>query len=176
MNTPWRAILLGTALVALAGCSTDAPAARPNAAAPNWIALEKTGGGLTVGPEYVVTLFSDGRVLFEGRAHVKSKGSFTRTVPREQARAIFAELEAINIWDRAPRYDTERANRGGDEVVVKLAPTDTAWDVITLRNNGRFKRIDGLFYAPHDLLDFKRHIEQTVGLSEWIGDPREWQP
>lgn len=176
---------LATALVAallLASCGT--PGATGNTATksaprePNWISLERTpnAAGVPVGPVYVVTLFEDGRVIFEGHAAVAHQGTHSKTIPRVQARAVFTRFETLNLWDRERRYDVERANRGGDSVIVRTASEEVPWDILRARVHGRLLRIDGLFFAPHDILDFKAFIEKTVGLTDWIGQPAEPAP
>ena len=103
-------------------------------------------------------------------AAVKNKATLARVIPPEKAAAIFRELDTVNLWERAPRYDTESMTRTGfDRVLVNSAPPSGApWDILTARSRGRFKRIDGLFFAPHELLELKQHIEQAVGLADWV--------
>lgn len=179
------------ALLALTACETTSTSptpspTSPSAAAasprrpthePGWISFERTrtDSGAAPGPVYTVTLFEDGKVIFEGYAQVKSKGTFSRTIPREQAALIFAEMETINLWDRPRRYDVERANRGGDEVIVRSASTEVSWDILRARRVGRMIRIDGLFFAPSEILRLKENFERTVGLAAFIGPPSEWQ-
>jgi hypothetical protein len=173
----WSHILLllvgGVDFALLAGCETTPKTSA--AAAPAYVSLERVTAGQVVGPAYVVTLYEDGGVLFEGHASVKSKGTFTKRIPPAEAARIFAELEAANIWEREPRYDVERGGQAGDSRILRVAPTEAAWDNLIARRRGRFKRIDGLFFAPSVLLDLKTHIEKAVGLAEWIGQPGEWK-
>lgn len=185
-----RALLRGAMLallVLLAACETALPpssspsSSLPSSAAsaasshratpqsPGFISLERTAGLLPEGPRYVVTLFQDGDVLFEGHANVLHKGTQTIRIPLERARALFQRLEAINFWERHPRYTEDRAISGGDDKILRVAPEGAPMDIVTVRYQGRFKRIDGLFFAPTELLEFKRAIEEAVGLDEWLG-------
>lgn len=165
----WLVPLLFAAF--FAGCATSgSPSAKPGA--PSYIALERTAGRLAEAPVYLVTLYSDGGVLFEGRANVRSKGTFTKRIPPESAAALFTQLDAIDFWNRWPRYDEDRTKRGNDDVIVAVASPDVPWDILSARHRGRFKRIDGLFYAPRELTDFKRRFEEVVGLADWIGPGR----
>jgi hypothetical protein len=183
MNAPHRPwtplrVFAGALLwigLALAGCEHTATPASGNArgktsapAAPGWVALERTSGNRPEAPSYVVTLFDDGRVMFEARANVKTRGTFSKRVPAERAAAVFTRMEAIELWQRQPRYDEQRGARGGDDVILAVASRDDPWDILTARCHGQFKRIDGLFYAPSDLLDLKQLIEDTVGLAELL--------
>jgi hypothetical protein len=176
MSRWWHIVMLlsGGMGVALSGGCATAPKANATAA-PAYVSLERVTAGRVVGPAYVLTLYEDGRVLFEGHASVKSKGTFTKRIPPAEAARIFAELETANIWEREPRYDVERADQGGDSRILRVAPTEAPWDNLIARSRGRFKRIDGLFFAPRVLLDLKAHIEEAVGLAEWIGQPGEWK-
>lgn len=162
------AFALGS-LLALTACGTTAPRE------PGFVSLERTtnAAGAAAGPVYIVTLFTDGRVIFEGNAAVKSKGTFSKTIPMDAADAVFARIDAINLWDRERRYDVERAEAGGDSIIVRTASTEVPWDILRARNRGRSIRIDGLFFAPHEIMDLKNFVEKTVGLAEWIGEPQE---
>lgn len=172
-----RLLRLGAALSGLsllASCAAPAhapPKPATRSAAPGYIALERTAGSLAEAPVYTVTLFEDGHVLFEGRAGVKTKGTFSKRIPLERAVALFRQLDAISFWDRRPHYTEERVNRSGDEVIARVASPDSPWDIISARYRGQFKRIDGLFFAPHELIEFKTLLEETVGLAAWIGAP-----
>jgi hypothetical protein len=175
---PGRAtIFLRTGFIAVAtlalfsGCETQPTSAAAHE--PAWIALERTPGGGPESPVYTVTLYEDGRVLFEGRSGVHRKGTFTKEIPRAKAAAIFSEIEGVDLWNRDPRYDYERAQVGNDDRIIRQAPKDSSWDILTARSRGRFKRIDGLFFAPHELIDLVRHVQETVGLSEWIVGPSQ---
>jgi hypothetical protein len=154
----------------LGGCESAARAP----AAPGFVSIERVTAGGAAGPAYLVTLFEDGQVLFEGHSAVKSKGTFAKRIPATEAARIFGELEAANIWERDPRYDVERGGQN-DNQIVRVAANNAPRENLTVRRRGRFKRIDGLFFAPRELLEVKNHIEQAIGLAEWIGPPGEWK-
>jgi hypothetical protein len=162
--------------LALAGCgtaSTPTPSAgSQNARVPDWVSLERTAGGRTV---YLVTLFTDGHVLFEGLTSVKYQGTFSKTIPQAKAAAIFAEIDRLQLERRPRRYDTETAQQGNDSVIVKTASTDQPWDTIRVKRHGQSVRIDGLFYAPSDITDLKKNIEESTGLAQWVGERSEWK-
>ena len=175
MRAARHLVSLACLLPGLAGCESRPGNVGTAANEPAWISLERTTGGAVVSPVYRVTLFEDGRVLFEGVTSVKSKGSFTKTISRAAAAEVFNRIEQVQLWERARRYDTESAMSGRDSVIVKQASTEAAWDIIRAKARNRSVRIDGLFYAPHDLIDLKKLIEKNVGLAEWIGEPHEWK-
>lgn len=174
-------IPFAVALVAfwvLSGCqaaSSSSPSTSHAAAAQGWVSLERTSGALREAPVYLVTLYEDGGVLFEGRANVRSKGTFAKHIPPERAAVVFARLDAIDFWNREPRYDEERESKAtGESLILRTASRDLPWDTIAARRHNRFKRIDGLFFAPRELIDLKILIEQTVDLAAWInGTPGE---
>ena len=160
----------------LGGCGTasapPAAAGRHPAQAPDWVSLERTSGGRT---NYLVTLFTDGHVLFEGLTSVKAQGTFSKTISRAKAADIFAQIDQLQLERRPRRYDTDTAQRGNDTVIVKTAPVDQPWDTLRVKRHGQSMRIDGLFFAPHDITDLKKNIEEAIGLAEWIGDRSEWK-
>ena len=165
--------LLASALV-LAGCESapagaavraDGVSGGSSTHAPAWVALERSGNS---GLIYRVTLFEGGAVLFEGSASSRRPGSVSRHIPPEKAAAIFRQLEIVDFWEREPRYDIERTNRGADSLITRTAPEDALWDTIIAQRSSRTKRIDGLFFAPQELIDLKKTIEDTVGLATWL--------
>jgi hypothetical protein len=171
---PRLVALLAAILLGFAGCETapsSATSSSDRGDPPGWVALERTPGNLPEAPAYVVTLFEDGKVLFEGATGVPRKGTATKRIPADHAARVFARLEEIDLWALAPRYDYERANRGMDSVIVAVAPQGAPSDILTAQRRHRFKRIDGLFFAPRELLDFKKLLEETVGLAEWLASP-----
>lgn len=132
---------------------------------PAWIALERSGGS---GLLYRVTLYNDGAVLFEGARNSPRPGSSSKHIPPAAATQVFRQLEAVRFWERAPRYDVERTQHGADSIITASAPLDAPWDAIIAQNTNRMKRVDGLFFAPRELLEFKSTIELTVGLADWL--------
>lgn len=168
--------LIACLALGLAGCGTaSSPAGAGGgqpARAPDWVSLERTSGGRT---NYLVTLFTDGHVLFEGLTSVKAQGTFSKTISHAQAAAIFAQIDQLQLELRPKRYDTETAQRGNDSVIVKTASTDQPWDTLRLKRHGQSVRIDGLFFAPQDIADLRKNIEESIGLAEWIGERSEWK-
>ena len=58
-------------------------------------------------------------------------------------------------------------------ILLAAASTEVPWDILRAHNRGRSIRIDGLFFAPHEIMDLKNLVEKTVDLAEWIGEPQE---
>ena len=165
---PSIGIGLLTIAVALTGCETESKSAQP--AAPAWVALQRTAGADPNARAYVVTLFEDGKVLFEGQSRLR-RGTSTKVIPARQAAVVFRELDVIDFWNRPPRYDVDRLDRGADSKIMKIASPDVPWDIITAKHGNRFKRIDGLFFAPSELIELKKLIQTTVSLDEWVDLP-----
>ena len=158
------------ALAILAACTAPAPSSSSSTAKsspsrqPGWVSLERTEGGTSI---YLVTLFEDGRAVFEGLVDGRRR-TLTKTVPRERVAAVFSKLESVDFWNRAARYDVERAMQGGDQVIVRTASNDAPWEILRAQRQSRLKRIDGLFFAPSELIELKTLIEETTGLAEWL--------
>lgn len=175
MRTGQPFVILSCLLLAAAGCESTPASGGSGKSGPAWISLERTTGGQSVSPVYRVTLYEDGGVLFEGVTSVKSKGTFTKTIPREKAAAIFTRIEQVELWERQRRYDTETITRGAETTIGRQAPLEVPWDILRAQNRGRTIRIDGLFFAPYELIELKKLIEESVGLAEWIGEQHEWK-
>lgn len=177
-----RRLTLGLLFTLLAtlfwGCETPGGRASPGATSggaprlPAWASLERTEEGRSL---YVVTLFEDGRAMFEGAVGGRRR-TLTKPVDAGQAARVFQMVEAIDLWNRQPRYDVEHARQGNDSVVVRTASPDEPWDILRVQRQGRTKRIDGLFFAPRDILELKSLIEETVGLKDWLAQARAVTP
>lgn len=164
------AALAFLALALLTSCET-APAGGPRAArpadhAPAWISVERVHGGRAV---YLVTVFDNGRAVLEGYFGGRQR-TFSKAIPIAQASLIFGRIEAIDFWQREPRYDVEYIRRGADSTIGRIAPEDAPIDVLRAQRQSRLKRIDNLHFAPSELTELKALIEETVGLRAWLAE------
>ena len=124
--------------------------------------------GRSFGPDYSVTVWSDGRVEFVGRAWTVVTGEVTARIPPERARALLDAVEAAGF-----RALAERQARDGTELVFDAPGT---W--VTLERDGRAWEFDGGPGADGSLgADGVRAlaaaVEREAGVAAWVGTPEE---
>ena len=121
------------------------------------ITLER---GLCLGtcPAYTVSLFDTGKVVFEGKLHVRFKGIQTAAIERAKVAALAAELERAGFFALQDKYTRRRM-------------TDMVTVVTTVRIGRRFKRIEhyrGDSSAPKILSVLEGRIDAVAGSQRWI--------
>jgi hypothetical protein len=134
---------------------------------PLSVSLERT---LCYGtcPSYVVTLFADGRVTFEGREYVKAKGAHSRRIPATKLAPLYAKIEAIHFWDLQDSYRFVKRPDGAVEMV-----TDLPTYFVTVKTATKSKRVQDYHGSPKELRELEELIDTIAGVDEWIGKPGE---
>lgn len=158
-------LLLFILCVAAAGCAVVSPDDRADLA---FISLERTGCFGSC-PIYVVTLYQDGAVRFEGRDYVKKKGVFVKRVDRAAVERLFEKAESIGFWQLQDTYAISKEVKKGDDAIIELPPTDLPTRYVTLRTAKKMKRVQDYWGAPAELRELERLIDATAGVAEWVG-------
>ncbi len=148
-------------------------AARSLAAAdgkPISISLERT---VCFGscPSYVLTILADGRVTFEGRQYVKSKGIFRKKIAPAKLEPIFQKIEEIHFWELEDRYRTKKNPDGSISMI-----TDMPTQYVTVKWPTKSKRVENYYGAPPEVLELEGLIDEIAGVSKWVGKPNERKP
>lgn len=156
----------------MSGPSVSAAAEATGSAGPppvsekhvSWIEVEHGAySGMDVGAQhYTVTLFANGRVIFDGRDHVKAIGRFIKEIPSEKVAAIFSQIEAIGFWDLKP-------DGSGFPDVIMISSYETPKQNLTVSSNGKFRIIWAIEDGPPKLMKLLSLIEQTADVGEWTG-------
>lgn len=153
-------------VISLAGCaSPPSSEARPGVA---FIALERSGCFGSC-PSYVLTVFEDGVVRFEGRDFVKRRGIFLSRAPSSAVHALFAKVEAIGFWDMPNDFSGTREVVRDGQTVLELAPTDHPSRFVTVEMGGRKKTIRDYWNAPASLRDLEKSIDRVGDAEKWVG-------
>jgi hypothetical protein len=160
-----RILVLAGVLLGLLGCSNATTAPKET----TWISRELTGGGFSVGPSYLVTIFTDGRVVFKGISDVKRQETLTKRISPKAVAPLFAKLTSINFEQLKDRYDRHELANG----TIVLPPTDTPIVILTLQVDGRSKRIEDISYAPSDVKALSEMVRESANVADWIGRPTE---
>lgn len=167
-------VLLGLVLGGW-GCAQPPAASRelrpqPNAnarAAPaeKVITLQRKDGGWGMSPVYDLTIYADGGVVFEGKKNVKTTGTASGSVGRQEVERLISEFEKADYFSLADRYM--------DKENCPVPSADTPIIVTSLTHNGRSKTVvhdTGCKGVPalEKLSALEKLIEEVAGTRRWI--------
>jgi hypothetical protein len=117
-------------------------------------------------PSYIVTLTSDGKVTWEGRDFVKTKGKATAQIKPDDFDKLVKEFERIKFATLDDKYET--GTRGCPE-----SSTDNPSAQSSIRMNGKTKSVLH-YYGCRDsevlrqLTALERKIDEVIGTEKWI--------
>ena len=128
------------------------------------ITLERTAcfGGC---PVYRIWASADGKVGYEGRAHVRQVGMATGEVPARRVESLLSELERAGYFSFANRYTSV-------EPACGRYATDSPSAITLVRMGGKTKRIEhdyGCGAAPGALVVLERRIDEVLNSARWTG-------
>jgi hypothetical protein len=105
-------------------------------------------------PVYSVTIFSDGRVQYEGKEFVKEKGARTGAISAREFSELATKVERIGFLKLQAAY--------------RAPVTDLPTTTVTVTRGRESKSVEDYFGAPQGLHDLEALIERTV--KPWV-DP-----
>ncbi|MBI3652445.1 MAG: hypothetical protein HY231_15600 [Acidobacteria bacterium] len=117
-------------------------------------------------PHYKLTIYADGKVVFEGRDFVKKKGRFESHIASQQVEQLLTEFERANFFALRNSYATEA---DGCESLWTDHPTTTT----SIKTNGKTKTVahyHGCQGAkiPQSLTALENRIDEIVNTAQWI--------
>ena len=135
------------------------------------IVLERESDVFQMSPEYRLSIFDDGTVLFQGKKHVKSQEPIRTNIDKEQLAKLLLEFERIEFYSLRDRYD------GGNDG-CSLWGTDQPYATIRLNVGGKKKSIVHYYGcwvegAPHVvfpqvLFKLEAMIDEVVNSKQWL--------
>lgn len=109
-------------------------------------------------PVFELSIYNDGRVLYEGRNHVARYGKHEGRLPVESVDAIIYKAQSIGFFNMADSYPLH------DTPIVEEVPT-----AITLvRRGAHTKRVTDHHHAPLALIDFEQYVESFLEKTHWL--------
>ncbi len=107
-------------------------------------------------PDYSLSIYADGRVLYEGRRYVAIKGKQKIHISKGQVNQLYDEFCRINFFTLKDKY----------EALIK----DGSITKISLRADGLFKEVINCHpsQAPAGLYSLEKMIDETTGSKRWI--------
>lgn len=108
-------------------------------------------------PEYVLELFTDGRVQFTGIAHIKPIGVFETYVDKSKLVELLSLAESIRFFDLADQYPASW------QAEMSEFPVMTHF----IQYQGQRHTIRNRHDSPDGLVRFEQFIEEHFLLLDW---------
>lgn len=105
-------------------------------------------------PSYVIEIFKDGLVSFEGKRFVELIGKYKSTLSTEDIETIKNKVLEVNYFELEDTYDSPA--------------TDIPSCITQVSLNNKTKKITDRRYGPEELKDLEKLIEETVLKSNLI--------
>jgi len=107
-------------------------------------------------PAYRLSIYGNGKVVYEGRYHVRVEGKRTTFIPKSKVRELVAEFERIGFYEFDDHYI--------------IAATDLASVLVSIDLDGKSKTVD--IYgggAPEEIVNLINQIEEAANVVRWVG-------
>jgi len=154
------AAILVAATCAL-GVAAEAGQSPPEIPADTLITLERVAGD-GGSPGYSVSIDALGRVEYEGKAFVRVEGRQTDRIPRAAVVELLATVANIGFFDLENAYKFKRLPDGREQYT-----TDRRQSFVSVRVNGRSKRIEDYDGTPEPLIAFEARIDAITRSKRW---------
>jgi Domain of unknown function (DUF6438) len=116
-------------------------------------------------PVYRLSVTPDGKISYEGKAHVRHLGPASASIPSERLDSLLSELELAGYFSFAARYAP------ADPACGRYS-TDSPSAITSIRVGERVKRIEhdyGCSNAPGALVLLERRIDEVLDSGQWTG-------
>jgi hypothetical protein len=155
---------LSAGLVAIADADSSTPPATSGSAAVLVATLERTGCYGTC-PSYKVSVYSDGRVEYDGETYVKEKGHRTAELSAADLAALHEAFARAKYLDLENKYDCHEW-------------TDNPSAFTSYRKGGRTKALRHYYgcrspAGVQGLTDLESRFDELVHSDRWIGKGNE---
>ena len=109
-------------------------------------------------PEYKLTVYGNGTVVYEGRRFVRVEGKRTAAIGEDKVRQLLSEFESIDYFSLEDSYEEHMA-------------TDMPAAFTSLTVNGKTKAVrhyHGDLGAPEELTELEDRIDEVVDSDRWV--------
>jgi len=108
-------------------------------------------------PDYSLTIYGNGTVLYDGHAFVATKGKKTASIPREDVQELVRKSIEIDYFHMRNSYTAS---------ISDLPTTTTS---VTLGHNS--KKVIDYYGAPENLKQFENMIDDVATSQKWTKCP-----
>ena len=115
-------------------------------------------------PVYTLTIYGDGRVVYEGIRCVRIEGTITTTISEDKIKQLILEFHKIGYFSLKNSYEDRNA-------------TDMPSAFTSLTIDGKTKTVrhyHGDFSAPKKLTELENKIDQIVNPDQWTKLWPDW--
>ncbi|HLG37531.1 MAG TPA: DUF6438 domain-containing protein [Nitrososphaera sp.] len=105
-------------------------------------------------PDYSLTIYGNGTVIYEGRNFVAVTGKQSATIPEQDVRNLVGYFYDINYFSLRDEYTAQ---------VTDLPTTTTS-----IRIDGRFKQVINYYGAPEELALLEARIDEVAKSERWV--------
>jgi len=119
--------------------------------------------------QYVLTISSDGSVVFDGKEETKIKGKATGSISKEDLKRLIDQFDTVKFFQLEDRYEFGNCP-------IKISDTPSA--ITTLRINGKTKTVRHYLGCVEDdpqhtsfppaLIELEQMIDQVAGSKQWV--------
>jgi len=116
-------------------------------------------------PAYTLSIHGDGRLEYNGKAHVKETGSRESRIELDKIRALLQIFDKAKFLEIAEDYSEEKCKG--------QVCTDFPTAIMKLTVRGVAHRVQhyyGCASAPKSLFDLESSIDKTANSKQWTGD------
>lgn len=109
-------------------------------------------------PEYKLTVYGNGTVVYEGKSGVRIEGRRTIAISEEKVRQLLSEFSKIDYFSLNDSYEDFMA-------------TDMPSAFTSLTVDGKTKTVrhyHGDFNAPKELTELEDKIDEIVNSNQWV--------
>jgi hypothetical protein len=106
-------------------------------------------------PDYSLTVYGNGTVIYEGRNFVAVTGRQTSSISQEQVRKLVRAFYEIDYFSLKNEYSAQ---------VTDLPTTTTSITV-----DGHFKQVINYYGAPEQLIELENKIDDISSSEKWVG-------
>ena len=131
------------------------------------IVIKLFRNGLGKGPEYKITIYDSGRVVYEGVKNVKIKDKIETSLDEEKIVTLLENLKESGLFNINQKYDiNETSNRPFTRLVVEM-PGEA----------GTIKKRSVVHYdddpiIPNSVKNFENKIDEIVESYRWVKIPK----
>ncbi len=112
-------------------------------------------------PEYKLTIYGDGRVIFDPKDNVEVGGISTTTINGDKVLELISKFKSLRYFSLMDKYDF-------------LGATDMPSVETSLTINNHTKSVyhyHGDFFSPKKLTELENKIDEIINTRQWVGDP-----
>jgi len=132
------------------------------------IRLIKSGVG--IGPDYSLSVYGNGKVLYEGVEKVKVKGVVESFIDNDKVLSLLSEFKEKGFFSLNDSYGEEDTNiRPCTKISISFQKEDG--ETVTKR----VKYCKGDVNAPKELIALENKIQEIVDTIKWVGGLSEYE-